>query len=129
MLVVDTSVWIDFFTDRATEQVDRLAAFTPARDIVVGDIVLLEILRGARDDGQAARYERNLRQFRLRSFLDADLAIVGAGHYRTLRARGVTIRKAADLIIGTYCIHNGYPLLHNDRDFALMAQHLGLLEH
>ena len=129
MLVVDTSVWIDFFTDRPTEQVSKLADFAPARDIVVGDIVLLELLRGARDDAQAARYERNLRRLQLRPFLDPELAVAAAGHYRTLRAKGVTIRKAPDLIIGAYCIRNRLPLLHNDRDFAAMAEHLGLLEH
>lgn len=129
MLVVDTSVWIDFFTDRPTDQVAKLAGYAPARDIVVGDIVLMELLRGARDDGQAARYERNLRRFRLRPFLDPELAVAAAGHYLALRAKGVAIRKAPDLIIGTYCIRHDLPLLHNDRDFAVMAEHLGLREH
>jgi len=96
------------------------------QDIYIGDLILLEILRGARDEPHAARLERELRRFDVLTLLDAGLATAAARHYRTLRARGITIRKTADLIIGTYCIEHGYALLHEDRDFEPMQQHLGL---
>lgn len=129
MVVVDSSVWIDFFADRPTVQVRKLLSVRPARSIIVGDIVLLEILRGARDDAHAAALDRRLRAFQLRPFLDADLARKAAASYRALRSKGFTVRRAVDLVIGAYCIEHAFPLLHNDRDFTVMREHLGLIEY
>lgn len=128
MIVVDSSVWIDFFAARVTEQTDKLKRLESPANIVVGDIILLEVLRGARDDAQARRYEREFRSFKIRSFLDPELAVAGASIYRSLRAKGLTVRKAPDLIIATYCIENNLPLLHRDRDFSVLAEHVGLKE-
>jgi predicted nucleic acid-binding protein len=94
--------------------------------VVVGDVVLLEVLQGARDDRHARAVETQLRRFDIVSMLDDRLAAAAASHYRQLRARGITLRSSADLIIGTWCIVNRVPLLHDDRDFDPMAAHLGL---
>ena len=95
--------------------------------ILVDDLILLEVLQGALDEAHAARIERGLRRFLLVPLLDADLARRGARNYRKLRELGVTIRKTADIIIGTFCIENHCALLHDDRDFAPMEEHLGLV--
>ena len=95
-------------------------------DILVGDVILLEILQGARDDRHAARIERNLRQFSITSMLGIDVAVEAAENYRTLRARGITVRAAIDMIIGSFCLLNGHVLLHDDRDFDPMVKYLGL---
>lgn len=96
------------------------------RDVIVGDVVLLEVLQGARNDDQAAVLRRRLQIFRNESLLTSALAVKAAANYRRLREVGVTIRKGADLLIGTYCIENDHALLHNDRDFDAMVAHLGL---
>lgn len=94
--------------------------------MIIGDIVLLEVLQGARDDRHARAVETQLRRFDIVSMLDDRLAAAAASHYRQLRARGITLRSSADLIIGTWCIVNRVPLLHDDRDFDPMAAHLDL---
>ncbi len=94
--------------------------------IVVGDVVLLEILQGVSTEAKAAMTERWLRAFIVMPMLDPERAIRAARNYRLLRSRGVTIRKTADMIIGTFCLDHGLPLLHDDRDFDPMAQHLGM---
>jgi predicted nucleic acid-binding protein len=94
--------------------------------ILIGDLILLELLQGARDDAHAARIERDLRCFTIISMLNENLATEAARYYRRLRALGVTIRKTADMIIGTFCLMGGHSLLHDDRDFEPMASHLGL---
>lgn len=104
----------------------KLRAIADPSDIIVGDIVLLEVLQGARDDAHAAIIERNLRQFPIASMISDSLAVQAARNYRQLRDRGVTVRKTIDMIIGTFCIEQGHELLHDDRDFDPMAQYLGL---
>lgn len=96
-------------------------------EIVIPDLVLLEVLRGARDQVLAMRIERNLSRFSLVELGGKSLAIVAARYYRDLRRLGVTIRSSIELLIGAYCIEHGASLLHHDRgDFAPMQQHLGL---
>jgi predicted nucleic acid-binding protein len=94
--------------------------------MVIGDMVLLEVLRGVPSEGQARRLERQLAVFRQVPMLSPELASAGAAHYRRLRERGITPRSIADLIIATWCIARAVPLLQRDRDFAPMADHLGL---
>jgi predicted nucleic acid-binding protein len=101
----------------------RLAGTEP---IVVGDIVLLEVLRGASSETRALAIERWLRCFEVVGMLDGALAAVAAGHYRRLRGLGITPRGTADLVIATWCIAHAVPLLHQDRDFDAMAGPLGL---
>ena len=110
-----------------TPQVLRLQQAFGKESIVVGDIVLLEVLQGAVDDLNAVKIEHLLRRFLVLPMLDPDSAIRAGRNYRLLRQRGVTVRKTADMIIGTFCLDRGLPLLHADRDFTHMEQHLGLM--
>ncbi|MFZ5689793.1 MAG: type II toxin-antitoxin system VapC family toxin [Pseudomonadota bacterium] len=96
------------------------------QDIIVGDLILLEVLQGARNEHHAAIIEQNLRQFRIESMFGTELVVQAARNFRLIRERGVTIRKTIDLIIGTFCIMHGHVLLHADRDFEPMVDHLGL---
>ena len=128
IIVVDSSVWIALLRGHDTQEVHRLRAIDPPDRIVVGDLILLEVLQGARDEAHAARIERNLRRFAIMPMLGEALAVRAAAHARALRRQGVTLRKTIDLVIGTFCLERGYALLHADRDFVLMAIHLGLRE-
>jgi predicted nucleic acid-binding protein len=126
MIVVDSSVWIGQLRNQSTEAVKRLDEIDDTASIVVGDLVLFEVLQGARDDGHAQRIERNLRRFRFTTMLDDRTASLAAANYRPLRSLGITVRRSVDVLIATYCIQNGHQLLHQDRDFQPFAEHLGL---
>ncbi|KRE14726.1 DNA-binding protein [Bosea sp. Root483D1] len=127
MIVVDSSAWIGLLRGDRSPPVVRLRELEETQNVLVGDIVLLEILRGAGSDQQALAIETRLRQFVVARMLSSALAREGAAHYRDLQARGITIRKTPDLIIATYCIANRHRLLHQDRDFDPFAEHCGLL--
>ena len=128
MLVVDSSVWIDYFADRpvaACDELDRLLQDGHTR-LVVPDLVLYEVLRGF-------RHERAMRQARLllltlsvESCGGEDVAQAAAEHYRHLRARGITVRSSIDVMIAAFCIEQDYLLLHSDRDYDAIAVHCGL---
>lgn len=126
MILVDSSVLIDHLRGRNTPQTAKLLAAAAREPLLIGDLILLEILQGARDDRHANRIERDLARFAVVSLLDAALAASAARNYRLLRARGVTVRKTADIIIGTYCMERRHILLHDDRDFDPMETYLGL---
>lgn len=126
MILVDSSVWIAHLRGHRTPATVKLEDAAGREPLLIGDLILLEILQGARDESHAARIERGLRRYVLVPLLDADLAPRAARNYRTLRERGITIRKTADIIIGTFCIEHGHVLLHDDRDFVPMEEHLGL---
>jgi predicted nucleic acid-binding protein len=126
MIFIDSSVWIGHLRNIETPAVTALRRIERTQDILVGDIVLLEVLQGARDDLHAGLIERHLRQFSVVSMLDPELAVEAAHNYRLLRSRGITVRKTMDIVIGTYCIRHGHALLQDDRDFQPMARHLGL---
>ena len=126
MILVDSSVWIAHLRGLRTPAVERLEMAAEREPILIGDLVLLEILQGARDEAHAGRIERGLQQFRMVPLLDVALASRAARNYRRLRELGVTVRKTADIIIGTYCIERGLALLHDDRDFEPMEKYLGL---
>jgi len=127
VIAVDSSVWIALLRRTPSQAVARLNAIESARTILVGDIVLMEVLRGARDEAHASALEKRLRRFQIRPMLSPELASQAARHYRKLRGLGVTTRKSSDLIIASYCIANGHHLLHQDRDFEPFAEHCGLL--
>jgi len=126
MIVVDSSVWIAKLRRLRTPAVARLDEIIDREDVVVGDLVLLEVLQGARDEAHASQIARQLRRFRIVTMSNEALAVQAAREYRKLRDRGVTVRKTIDMIIGTFCIAHGHALLHDDRDFAPMEQYLGL---
>lgn len=126
MIVVDSSIWIARLRGQdsaRTAIVDRLVGHEP---LVLGDLVLAEVLQGARDDLHAARIERELRRFSIVAMVTPDLAIAAARNDRLLRQRGVTVRRTIDMLIATFCLTRGWPLLHQDRDFDALEQHLGL---
>jgi predicted nucleic acid-binding protein len=127
MILVDSSVWIAHLRGHRTPAVRKLEAAASREPLLVGDLILLEILQGARDEAHAERIERGLRRYPVVPLLDGDLAPRAARNYRRLRTLGVTVRKTADIIIGTFCIEHRYALLHDDRDFAPMEKHLGLM--
>ena len=126
MILVDSSVWIVHLRGQRTSATDKLEEAVAREPLLIGDLILLEILQGARDDAHAARIERGLRQYAIVPLLDADLAPRAARNYRKLRELGVTVRKTADIFISTFCIEHRHALLHDDRDFAPMEEHLGL---
>ena len=126
MIAVDSSTWIAHFRNAASEPVRVLRSLFGEAELLVGDVVLLEVLQGARDGAHAARIARELNEFNIVRMLDAEIAVQAAHNYRALRGKGITIRKTVDLIIGTYCIEHGHTLLHGDRDFEPMRMHLGL---
>lgn len=126
MIVVDTSVWIPFLHGHVTAAVDRLNRLPHLRHVIVGDLVLMEILSGARSEGIASNIRDDFERFELRAMGGFDIAIRAAGYYRTLRSLGITIRSSVDVFIATYCIEAGHELLHQDRDFDHFERHLGL---
>jgi predicted nucleic acid-binding protein len=126
VIFVDSSVWIDFFNGHSTHATARLAQALAVEPVLVGDLVLCEVLRGARSEAQAVLLERELRKCRFVSMLDTDLAVTAAKNYRLLRAKGFTVRSTIDLIIGSYCIAHRHTLLHTDRDYDPMQHVLGL---
>ena len=126
MIVVDSSVWIANLRNQPIAAVRALREPGFADDVLVGDIVLAEVLQGARDEAHAARLEANLRRFPIVGMVGGELAAKAAGHYRSLRSAGVTMTKLADLLIGTFCIEHSHALLHCDADFEAMARLRGL---
>ncbi|TCV71532.1 MULTISPECIES: type II toxin-antitoxin system VapC family toxin [Neorhizobium] len=126
MIVADSSVWISLFRKDDAEVAERLRFFIAQGVVLVGDIIMLEVLQGARDYHQASWIEQNFRDFPAAQMLSPSLAIKAAANYRTLRNRGVTVRKTIDMIIGTYCIEHRHSLLHKDKDYLPMVEYLGL---
>lgn len=126
MIVVDSSVWIANLRGQRTPQVRRLLDLAAQEPLIVGDLVMVEVLQGARDEVHAARIERNLRLHYVEPMVSDEVAVRAARNYRTMRAAGVTVRRTIDLLIGTFCIERGYRLLHDDRDFDAMETLLGL---
>ncbi len=126
MIFVDSSVWIAKFRGHNCREVALLTDLVDDGTLVLGDAVLLEILQGARSDKEFHAVYWHLQEFLIHPMLSPAIAVKAAANYRTLRGRGITIRKTIDLIIGTFCIENGFYLLQRDRDFQPMAAHLGL---
>jgi predicted nucleic acid-binding protein len=128
VIVVDSSVWIDFLNGRDAPHVKRLDAIIGTDEVIVGDLMLCEVLQGLDDERTAREVEALLRRFEIVHMAGDAIAVAAAGNYRSLRRRGITVRKTIDLLIGTWCIENRRPLLHNDSDFHPMARYLGLIE-
>jgi hypothetical protein len=128
VIVVDSSVWIDFLNGRNAAHVERLRAVFGAEEIVVGDLMLCEVLQGLESERAARDVEALLRRFDIVPMAGDAIAVAAARNFRSLRRRGITVRKTIDMLIGTWCIENRRPLLHNDSDFHPMARHLGLIE-
>ena len=128
MILVDSSVWIDYFLGRDTPQVEILDRSLGVRALGVGDLVLTEVLQGFRADKDYRIARSIMDALTVFEMLGKDMAIKSAENFRKLRKQGITIRKTADVIIATYCIEQGLPLLFSDKDFEPFVQHLHLTQ-
>ena len=126
MILVDSSVWIDYFNGARTRETDLLDGFLGARRIMTGDLIYAEVLRGFRSERHWNQAKSDLDKFPFAPMVGRDVAIASARNYRALRAAGITVRKTIDVLIATFCIRNGHDLLHSDRDFDAMVRPLGL---
>ena len=126
MLVVDTSVWVDYFNGVENPQTNFLHSVLNATPILMGDLILTEVLQGFRHDPDFETVRRILGRFTQANMVDTALAVQSARNYRFLRQKGITVRKTIDSLIATYCIENEHELLHNDNDFDGYEKHLGL---
>ncbi|MCY7285094.1 MAG: PIN domain nuclease [Cyanobacteria bacterium CAN_BIN43] len=126
MILVDSSVWIDYFNGGDTPQTVRLDGLLGSELVGIGDLILAEVLQGFREDKDYQTAKRLLTSLTIFSLLGTDMAIGSADNFRSLRKRGITVRKTADVIIATFCIENNYALLFADKDFLPFVEYLGL---
>lgn len=126
MILVDTSVWIDYFRGTPTPQAEELDALLDREPLVTGDLILAEVLQGFGGDRDFNRARKLLTSLIVVDLAGQEVAIQAARNFRALRARGTTVRKTIDAVIATRCITSGYALLYSDRDFDPFVQYLGL---
>ena len=126
MIVVDSSVWIDFFNGVSSPEVERLDGLLGVTPLVIGDLILVEVMQGFRNERDVATARQLFRSLALLPMLGGSNAWKAAENYRQLRSRGITVRKTIDGIIATACIEANLPLLFSDRDFVPYVEHLGL---
>ena len=127
MILVDSSVWIDFFNGVETPQVTLLDNKLGDTPILVGDLILTEVLQGFKSNKDFEMAKQALERFQFREMVGKDIALRSAENYRRLRKSGITVRKTIDVVIATFCIENNVALLHSDRDFDPMEDILGLM--
>lgn len=127
MIVVDSSVWIDYFRGARTPQSDKLDVLLGAQPLAIGDLMLAEVLQGFDSDRDFERALRLLKTFAVVDIAGEDVAVRAARNFRALRTLGVTVRKTIDTLIATRCIVDGHALLYSDHDFDPFVQHLGLV--
>ena len=126
MILVDSSVWIDYFNGKKTPQTDWLDSAFGSTPVIMGDLILTEVLQGFQNNREFKVAKELLLGMPFMPMVGRVVALESAANYRSLRRRGVTPRKTIDVIIGTFCIHYQLPLLHDDRDFDPMVEFLGL---
>ena len=126
MILVDSSVWIDYFRGTPTPQAEMLDALLGSEPVVTGDLVLTEVLQGFGSERDFKRAKKLLMSLVVVNLAGQDIAIQAAKNFRALRALGITVRKTIDTVIATRCIASGLALLYSDRDFDPFVQHLGL---
>lgn len=126
MMVVDTSVWIDYVNGVRTAQTDILDRELKQDRVVTGDLIIVEFLQGFRDNKQFQQARKLMDSLEYYDFIGKDMAIKAAQNFRLLRKKGVTIRKTIDVLIATFCIEHGFELLHNDKEYEQMEKILGL---
>jgi predicted nucleic acid-binding protein len=126
VIVVDSSVWIDFFNGVSTPEVERLDGLLGEMPLVIGDLILVEVLQGFRHGRDVAKARQLFQSLTLLPMLEGRNAWTAAENYRQLRSKGITVRKTIDGIIATACIEANLPLLFSDRDFQPYVEHLGL---
>ena len=126
MILVDSSVWIDYFNGKKNKHTDWLDDALGEEVIVIGDIILAEVLQGFQRDKDFRRARKLLLDFSIIEIAGREVALESAANYRLLRKKGHTIRKTIDVLIATFCLHHGVILLHNDQDFVPFEKHLKL---
>jgi hypothetical protein len=126
VILVDSSVWVDYFRGASTAQAEKLDSLLGTEPLAIGDLILTEVLQGFDSDRDFNQAKRLLTSLVVVDLGGQDIALQAAKNHRTLRALGVTVRKTIDTIIATRCIESGYTLLHCDRDFEPFMTHLGL---
>jgi len=126
VILVDSSVWIDYFRGAPTPAAHALDALLDAERLVVGDLILTEVLQGFRADTDYKAAKKVLSAFTVIEICGRDIAVQAAQNFRKLRSLGLTVRKTIDTLIATRCIEDGLHLLHADRDFDAFETHLGL---
>jgi predicted nucleic acid-binding protein len=126
MTLVDSSVWIDYFNGRINRQTDLLDRFLETEPVLTGDLILAEVLQGFREEKHFLSARELLLTLPYMDMLGRSTALQAAENFRLLRKKGITIRKTIDVQIATFCVSNGITLLHNDADFDIMTEHLGL---
>ena len=128
MIMVDSSVWIDYFSGANTPQAEKLDDTLGMKPVAIGDLILTEVLQGFRDDKDYKAARRIFEDVTTFDLLGTKMAIKSAENFRALRKKGVTVRKTVDVIIATFCIEQKLPLLFSDKDFKPFVKHLGLAE-
>jgi len=126
LIFLDSTVLIDYFNGKDNWQVEKLDAILGKEIVVIGDYVITEVLQGFRDDKEFQKAKTIQNSFPCFNICDKDIAIQSANNFRTLRKKGITVRKTIDAIIATFCIRNNFSLLHNDKDFEPFEKHLKL---
>jgi predicted nucleic acid-binding protein len=126
VILVDSSVWIDYFRGAPTPQTDKLDTLLGTEPLLTGDIILAEVLQGFVSDRDFNQARKLLTSLEVVELGGEHIAIQSAKNFRKLRAQGITVRKTIDTLIATYCMENKLSLLHNDRDFNPFVEHLGL---
>ena len=126
MIIADTSVWIDYVRGIDAPYTDLLDHELLNNRVATGDIIIVEFLQGFREEKDYRIAKQIMDRLEYCNFLGKEMAVESAENFRRLRKNGITVRKTIDVIIGTFCIVNGFELLHNDRDFDPMEKYLGL---
>lgn len=126
MLLVDSSVWIDFCNGKATAQTLHLRDEVNREKILLGDLILCEVLQGFKNDKDYKAARELLLSFTYQNIVGQQIALQSADHFRYLRQQGVTVRKTIDVLIASFCIVHEHELLHSDRDFDMIEKHLPL---
>jgi predicted nucleic acid-binding protein len=126
VILVDSSVWIDYFRGSASPETDLLDNLLGEEPLATGDLILTEVLQGFDLDGQFDEAQRLLTSLTILELAGREVAVEASRNFRRLRRLGVTVRKTIDTIIATHCIIQGHTLLFSDRDFDPFVVHLGL---
>ena len=126
MVIVDTTVWIDYLAGKTNAQTTWLEIHADRQRLGLTDLILCGILQGIRTEADVKKVRHELSRFAIFSTGGEDLAVASAQNYRTLRRRGITVRTTIDCLIATFCLREGHPLLHHDSDFNPFETHLGL---
>jgi predicted nucleic acid-binding protein len=126
MIIVDSTVWIDYLNGQVTPQTNWLTNEMGQQRLGITDLILCEVLQGIRDDGMSKKVHQEMSAYEIYETGGHNLAVAAAQNYRFLRKNSITVRKTIDCLIATFCLQQGFTLIHNDRDFEPFEKFLGL---